>query len=172
MGRVDSLLLLSFAIIFLVVHNSDGSGSCEYKHVNYTECEFMLWTKWTPCDGKVCPQGKQKRDKGVCCPSNGNKTIAEVKETCKQNCNLTDADFYELAPYVPPFTTTTTTSTAALSTIISTTTRSTVKTSVTTSTATSPFVPSSSKGRCNVNSKRLIVLKKLWALLLSILMNN
>lgn len=164
MGRVDFFLLLIFATIFLVVHNSDGSGSCEYKHVNYTECEFMLWTKWSPCDGKVCPQGKQKRDKGVCCPSNGNKTIAEVKETCKQNCNLTDADFYELAPYVPPSTTTTTTTTAALSTvtIISTrtpkttttgTTRSTVKTSV----ATSPSVSSRSKGRFKVNSKRLIV---------------
>lgn len=62
MGRVDFFLLLIFAILFLVVHNSDGSGSCEYKHVNYTECEFMLWTKWTPCDGKVCPQGKQKRE--------------------------------------------------------------------------------------------------------------
>lgn len=161
MGRVDFLLLLIFAILFLVVHNSDGSGSCEYKHVNYTECEFMLWTKWTPCDGKVCPLGKQKRDKGVCCPSTGNRTNAEVKESCKQNCNLTDADFYELAAYVPPSTTTTTTTTAAPSTIISTrttkpittgTTRSTVKTSVTTS----PSVSSSPKGRFNVNSKRLI----------------
>lgn len=161
MGRVDFFLLLIFAILFLVVHNSDGSGSCEYKHVNYTECEFMLWTKWTPCDGKVCPQGKQKRDKGVCCPSTGNRTNAEVKESCKQNCNLTDADFYELAPYVPPSTTTTTTTTAAPSTIISTrttkttttgTTKSTVKTSVTTS----PSVSSRSKGRFNVNSKRLI----------------
>lgn len=163
MGRVDFFLLLIFAILFLVVHNSDGSGFCEYKHVNYTECEFMLWTKWTPCDGKVCPQGKQKRDKGVCCPSTGNRTNAEVKESCKQNCNLTDADFYELAPYVPPSTTTTTTTTAAPSTIISTrttkttttgTTKSTVKTSVTTSPSRS--VSSSPKGRFNVNSKRLI----------------
>lgn len=162
MGRVDFFSLLIFAIIFLVVHNSDGSGSCEYKHVNYTECEFMLWTKWSPCDGKVCPQGKQKRDKGVCCPSNGNKTIAEVKETCKQNCNLTDADFYELAPYVPPSTTTTTTTTSALSTIISTrtpktTTTGTTRSSVKTSVSTSQSVSSRSKGRFKLNSKRLIV---------------
>lgn len=162
MGRVDFFLLLIFATIFLVVHNSDGSGSCEYKHVNYTECEFMLWTKWSPCDGKVCPQGKQKREKGVCCPSNGNKTIAEVKETCKQNCNLTDADFYELAPYVPPSTTTTTTTTSALSTIISTrtpktTTTGTTRSSVKTSVSTSQSVSSRSKGRFKLNSKRLIV---------------
>ena len=79
---------------------------CTYKGVNYTECDLMFWTSWAVCDGSNCPGGKQIRMKGVCCPKVGNSTIEETKENCKKDCSLTDADFQETAPYIPPSTTT------------------------------------------------------------------
>lgn len=65
--------------------------------------------------------GKQQRLKGVCCPKVGNITLEETKENCKNDCNLTDADFQEQAPYVPPPTTAATTITTTTLYVSSTT---------------------------------------------------
>lgn len=73
---------------------------CTYKHINYSACAIMIYTKWTPCNGTNCPLGLQWRSKGICCPSNGNETVAMIKNVCKRNCNLSDSDFYELSPYI------------------------------------------------------------------------
>lgn len=123
------LVFLTCVILCMVVRITNGNGYCEYEHKNYTGCDLMLWTSWTPCDGNICPHGQKKRDKGVCCPSYGNQTKSEIKEACKMNCNLTDADFFELAAYVPPSTTTTTTTTITIITTAKPTASSTTTTS-------------------------------------------
>ena len=137
------LVFLTCVVLCMVVRITNGNGYCEYKHKNYTGCELMLWTSWTPCDGNICPHGQQKRDKGVCCPSYGNQTKSEIKEACKMNCNLTDADFFELAAYVPPSTTTTTITiitTAKPSTSSATTTSSRIPSKTTNLVTTVSFV--------------------------------
>jgi hypothetical protein len=103
-----------------------ASVDCVYKNKNYLACEIMLYTKWKPCNGTDCQLGLQIHAKGICCPKTGNETTNEVKEKCKMNCNITDADFFETATYIPPSTTPTTKpgSNASLAEIIKTTSRS------------------------------------------------
>lgn len=118
---MSRFLLFSFSLcIFLLLDNKVSQvlslKGCTHKGVNYTECDLMFWTSWSVCNGASgCPMGKQQRLKGVCCPKVGNITLEETKENCKNDCNLTDADFQEQAPYVPPPTT------AATATITTTT---------------------------------------------------
>lgn len=99
-------LTLWLALVFVGlfgIKTITGDGTCEFHHKNYTACTVMLYTKWTPCNGKDCELGLQKRDKGICCPaSSKNDTI--IKEACKKNCNISDSDFYELKKYIPPST--------------------------------------------------------------------
>uniref|UniRef100_A0A8W8K657 Uncharacterized protein n=1 Tax=Magallana gigas TaxID=29159 RepID=A0A8W8K657_MAGGI len=60
----------------------------------------------TPCNGNDCPLGLQRSDKGICCPlTSEHESKAMTLTVCKKNCNLSDSDFYDLSPYVPPSTT-------------------------------------------------------------------
>ena len=77
----------------------------------------MVYTKWTPCNGTDCQLGLQRRDIGLCCPSVGIESIAEQKEHCKTNCNLSDSDFFELSPYTPTSTTLATVFTSVIRTV-------------------------------------------------------
>lgn len=86
----------------------NASVGCVYNQKNYTACEIMLYTKWKPCNGTDCQLGLQTRGIGICCPKDGNQTNEEIKDNCKMNCNLTDADLLETATYNPPLTTLTT----------------------------------------------------------------
>lgn len=117
--RLTLWLVLVF-VGLLGIKTITGERTCEYHKKNYTECTVMLYTKWTPCNGKDCELGLQKRDKGICCPpSSKNDSITVIKEACKINCNISDSDFYELKKYIPPSTILTTeTSSPALKTTI------------------------------------------------------
>ena len=83
----------------------NANAGCRYDKKNYTSCDIMVYTKWTPCNGTDCQLGLQRRGIGICCPTVGNETNAVIKENCKTNCNLSDSDFFELSPYTPPSTT-------------------------------------------------------------------
>lgn len=95
----------------------EANPGCRYHKKNYTACAVMVHTKWTPCDGMDCQLGLQKRDIGICCPSVGIESIAEQKERCKANCNLSDSDFFELSPYTPSSTSLATVLTSVIRTV-------------------------------------------------------
>lgn len=98
-------MVLTF-VGLLKIKSINGAVGCYYKHKNYTACTVMINLAPTPCNGNDCPLGLQRSDKGICCPKTSeNETIDITKAVCKKNCNLSDSDFYDLSPYVPPSTT-------------------------------------------------------------------
>lgn len=98
-------ILIAF-VGLLKIKPIDGAVGCRYNHTNYTACTVMINLDPTRCNGNDCPLGLQKSDKGICCPQTSeNETMAMTKAACKKNCNLSDSDFYDLSPYVPPSTT-------------------------------------------------------------------
>lgn len=97
-----------FVVLYVVLQEFtfvNANAGCRYDKKNYTACDIMVYTKWTPCNGTDCQLGLQRRGIGICCPAVENETIAVIKEHCKANCNLSDSDFFELSPYTPPSTT-------------------------------------------------------------------
>ena len=94
-----------------------ANAGCRYHRKNYTACDIMVYTKWTPCNGTDCQLGLKTRGIGICCPTVGNETISVIKENCKANCNLSDSDFFELSPYTPPSTTLATVFTSVIRTV-------------------------------------------------------
>ena len=109
-----------FVVLYVVLRKFtfvNANAGCRYDKKNYTACDIMVYTKWTPCNGTDCQLGLQRRVIGICCPSIGNETIAVIKENCKSNCNLSDSDFFELSPYTPTSTTLATVFTSVIRTV-------------------------------------------------------
>jgi hypothetical protein len=102
---VSRWLFFMYACLSVEKTYVHAKAGCAYNHKNYTACDLMFKTTWKPCNGTDCQVGLQQRGKGICCPPAENQTIKEIKENCKINCNLTDADFFESATYIPPSTT-------------------------------------------------------------------
>lgn len=43
-----------------------ANAGCRYHRKNYTACDIMVYTKWTPCNGTDCQLGLQRRVIGIC----------------------------------------------------------------------------------------------------------
>lgn len=95
-----------FILLILIVHLPlliQCSLDCVYRNVTFSVCDIMFWTQWTVCNGVKCPLGQRQRFKSICCVRQSKlETTQVIKQRCMNTCNLTENDFKDHSPYVPP----------------------------------------------------------------------
>lgn len=94
-------------ILFILILNLplliQCSLDCVYRNVSFSVCDIMFWTQWTVCNGVKCPLGQRQRFKSICCVRQTKlETTQVIKKRCMNTCNLTENDFKDHSPYVPP----------------------------------------------------------------------